>query len=103
VQWGRAVWKELRHFQASAIVRSVSRVEITSLKEDGAHFFAFELLPAHNSSSNVHEPPVAGFAIRSAESIPISAVIVTPTADGEEAEVVDLRDPGSSYVAPIGD
>jgi hypothetical protein len=83
--------------------RLAKRLPTDSWQEEGAHFFAFELLPADGSSPNGHEPPVAVFAMRSSEPVPISAVIVTPTADGEQAEVVDLRDPGSSYVAPIGD
>ncbi len=34
------------------------------------------------------------------ESDPVSAVVVTPRPDGEDAEVRDLRTPDSSYVAP---
>ena len=53
------------------------------------------------ATPNGHEPPVAVFAMRSPEPLPISAVIVTPSADGQEAEVVDLRQPDSGYVAPL--
>jgi hypothetical protein len=31
----------------------------------------------------------------------VSAVTVVPTANGTHAEISDLREPGSSYVAPI--
>jgi hypothetical protein len=46
---------------------------------------------------------VVVFAMQPPEPRPISAVIVTPSATGEEAEVVDLRDPGSGYITPIVD
>ncbi|HJZ49524.1 MAG TPA: hypothetical protein VKE41_20240 [Roseiflexaceae bacterium] len=92
--------KESQEFQAIQN-RLATSLPTDWWQEDDAHFFAFELLPADESSSNGHEPPVAVFAMRSPEPAPISAVMVTPSADGEEAEVVDLRDPGSRYVAPI--
>jgi hypothetical protein len=35
------------------------------------------------------------------ETTPVSVAIVTPRPDGEEAEVVNLRDPGSAYIVPV--
>ncbi len=67
-----------------------------SWQEDDAHFFAFQLLPADGSSPNGHEPPVAVFAMRPPDAVPISAVVVTPHPDGEDADVMDLRQPDSS-------
>jgi len=72
-----------------------------SWQEDDAHFFVFQLLPADGSPSNGHEPPVAVFAMHPEEPAPVSAVVVTPRPNGEEAEVMDLRQPDSSYVVPF--
>ena len=69
-------------------------------QEGDAHFFAFELLPADGSPPNGHEPPVAVFAMRPPEPMPISAVIVTPHSDGEDADVTDLRQLNSSSIVP---
>jgi hypothetical protein len=90
--------KESQEFQAIQS-RLAQSLPTDSWQEDDAHFFAFQLLPADESSPNSHEPPVAVFAMRLPEPVPISAVIVTPSADGQEAEVVDLRQPDSGYVA----
>jgi hypothetical protein len=34
---------------------------------------------------------------------PISAVVVTPSADGAHAEIRNVRDPASGYTAPMLD
>jgi hypothetical protein len=92
--------KESQEFQAIQ-GRLATPLPTDSWQEDDAHFFVFQLLPADGSSPNGHEPPVAVFAMRLPDPIPISAVVVTPHPDGEDADVMDLRQPGSSYVAPL--
>ena len=62
------------------------------------HFYVFPL--RSTGVEAVGEPPVAVFVMHPEEATPISAVVVTPRPDGEEAEVRDLRAPDSSYVAP---
>lgn len=47
------------------------------------------------------EAPVVVFAMHPGTVKPISAVVVTPDPDGEEAEVVDLRHPEAAYRAPL--
>jgi hypothetical protein len=92
--------KESQEFQAiqGRLVRSLPT---DSWHEDGAHFFVFQLLPTDGSPSNGHEPPVAVFAMRPPEPMPISAVIVTPGINGEEPEITNLRQPDSIYGAPF--
>ena len=75
--------------------RLIQSLPAESWQEDDAHFFAFPLLPADGSAPNGHEPPVAVFAMRPPKHEPISAVVVTPHPDGEEADISDLRQPGS--------
>jgi len=72
-----------------------------SWQEDDAHLFAFQLLLADGSSPNGYESPVAVFAMRPPDRVPISAVVITPHPDGEDAEVADLRQPDSPYVASL--
>ncbi len=68
------------------------------------HFFVFELAAANSGALSSLDPAVVVFAMHPAESAPISAVVVTPSANGEEAEVLDLRHPDSVYSAPmVGD
>jgi hypothetical protein len=94
--------KESQEFQV-ILNQLATSLPTDSWQEDDAHFFVFQLLSADASSSNSYEPPVAVFAMRPPNLIPISAVIVTPNANGQEAEVVDLRQLDSGYVAPIFD
>ena len=49
------------------------------------------------------EPPVAVFTMRPEESAPVSAVVVMPSANGEEPTVLDLRQPEHVYTVPVGD
>lgn len=81
--------------------RLVAPLPTDSWQEDDAYFFAFQLLPTDGPSPNGHEPPLAVFAMRPPEHAPISAVVVTPRSGGEDAEVVDLRQPDSAYVAAL--
>jgi len=70
---------------------------IDSWQEDGLHFFVFELRAAEGAA----EPPMAVFTMHPAEAAPVSVVVVTPSPDGEKAEVLDLRQPASAYSAPL--
>ena len=79
---------------------------IDSWQEDGLHFFVFQLAPVQRAL-NGHgydaepEPPLAVFAMQPGSSSPVSAVVVTPLPGSAEAEIRDLREPESFYVAPI--
>lgn len=43
---------------------------------------------------------MAVFAMHPEQETPVSVIVVTPGADGKEAEVTDLLRPDSSYKAP---
>jgi hypothetical protein len=77
---------------------------VDSWQEDGLHFFVFQLNPA-DGSMNGHtpatEPPVAVFVMHPDEREPVSAVVVTPLPNGQEAEIHDLRTPDTVYQAPM--
>jgi hypothetical protein len=68
--------------------------------DDGFHFFTFVLTP----SPDVEEGEGGGlavFAMHDGMPQPVSAVTVIPTADGDAAEITNLREPGGSYIAPL--
>ena len=73
-------------------------------QEEGLHFFVFALRPENGTSNGAAslpaEPPVAVFALHPEEPAPVSAVVVTPSAGGKEAQVLDLRKPENAYTAP---
>lgn len=69
-----------------------------SWNEDELHFFVFRL---ESDNREATEPPMAVFAATSSPRELVSAVIVNPSADDETAEVVDIREPGMSYSAPL--
>ncbi len=73
-------------------------------QEEGLHFFVFQLLPLeamdNEDSRSTAEPPMAVFAMHPEVPTPVSAVVVTPSTTGEEAQVIDLRRPESAYTAP---
>jgi hypothetical protein len=77
---------------------------VDSWQEDGLHFFVFQLKPA-NGAMNGHstdiDPPVAVFVMHADQEEPISAIVVTPLADGSDAEIRDLRTPDMVYEAPM--
>ena len=70
-------------------------------RQEGFHFFVFELRVAVGADAVLPEPPLAVFAMHPEVKEPVSAVVVTPGRDGAEAEIRDLREPGSGYTAPI--
>lgn len=62
--------------------------------EDGLHFFVFRLRTASAAESTPDaegEAPVAVFVMHPASPAPFSAVTVTPSPDGTEPEIHDLR------------
>ena len=74
---------------------------IDSWQEEGLHFFVFALKPPDaggGESDPIRRSPCSRCTRRSPRRI--SVVVVTPSADGAEAEVVDLRQPDSAYTAP---
>jgi len=89
---------------ASIHARLVSDHYSDSWQEDGFHFFVFPL-SAVNGPWNGHvaspEPPVAVFVMHADQQEPVSAVVVTPLPDGQEAEIQDLRTPDTVYQAPM--
>jgi hypothetical protein len=80
--------------------RRASPRVVDSWQEDGLHFFVFELPPLDSTEANPHEPPVAVFTMHPDESLPLSVVVVTSSANGEEAEIMNLRDPDGVYTMP---
>ena len=74
---------------------------IDSWQEEGLHFFVFELKSTNGATVHPSDLPVAVFTMHPAEVAPVSVVVVTPSPDGAEAEVVDLRQPDSAYTAPL--
>ncbi len=72
-------------------------------QQEGFHFFVFVLRAAEGTDGVLPEPPVAVFAMHPEMPEPVSAVVVTPSSDGAEAEIRDVREPDSAYTAPISD
>lgn len=66
---------------------------------DCEHYFVFELRPATEATAT--ETPFALFTMRWEDDGPVAALVITPDASGEQAEVVDLRQPGSVYTMPV--
>ena len=89
----------------AAVARRVTSARLLdSWQEDGLHFFVFPLAPvaaAANGHEAGAEPPLAVFAMHPESSGPVSAVLVTPLPGGAEAEIRDLREPETLYVAPV--
>ena len=73
---------------------------VDSWREDQLHFFVFALRPEGNAPATP-EPPLAVFAMQRESTEPISAVVVTASPDGVQAEVRDLRAPDTVYTMPI--
>jgi hypothetical protein len=73
---------------------------IDSWQEDQVHFFVFALRPEENAPATP-EAPVAVFAMHAESAEPLSAVVVTPSVDGVQAEVRSLREPDNVYTMPF--
>ncbi len=88
--------KESEEYQG--LSRQVTRPEpVDSWQEDNLHFFVFHLEVA-SKVDTTSVGPVAVFAMHPAERAPVSAVVVTPGVNGEEAEVLDVRRPENAYM-----
>ena len=81
--------------------RVADQHHLDSWQEDDVHFFVFLLHPEAGAGADPANPPVAVFAMHPAYREPVSAVVVTPRSGGAEAEIQDLRVPGSVYTAPV--
>ena len=73
---------------------------VDSWQEDQVHFFVFALRPEENAPATP-EAPVAVFAMHAECTEPLSAVVVTPSLDGVQAEVRSLREPATVYTMPL--
>ena len=61
----------------------------------------FVLRLADETQLLLQEPPVVVFAMHPELTDPASAVVVTPSKSGAEAEIRDVLEPDSSYTAPL--
>jgi hypothetical protein len=73
---------------------------VDSWQEDQVHFFVFALRPEDNALATP-EPPLAVFAMLRESTEPVSAVVVTASPDGVQAEVRSLREPDTVYTMPL--
>ena len=73
---------------------------VDSWQEDQVHFFVFALRPEDNAPATP-EPPLAVFAMQRGSTEPVSAVVVTASPDGVQAEVRSLREPDTVYTMPL--
>jgi hypothetical protein len=73
---------------------------VDSWQENQVHFFVFALRPEENTPA-MSETPLAVFAMHAESTEPVSAVVVTPSPDGMQAEVRSLREPDSVYTMPL--
>ena len=73
---------------------------VDSWQEDQFHFFVFALRLEENAPATP-EPPLAVFAMQWESTEPVSAVVVTASSDGVQAEVRSLREPGTVYLMPL--
>ena len=69
-------------------------------RQEGFHFFVFDLHPVPADGTPA-EGPVAVFAMHSEATEPVSAVVVTPSAESGAAEIANLLQPESTYTAPL--
>ena len=73
---------------------------VDSWQEDEFHFFVFALRPGYSPPATF-EAPLAVFAMHAESTEPLSAVVVTPSPDGVQAEVRNLREPDTVYTMPL--
>jgi hypothetical protein len=73
---------------------------VDSWLDEGFHFFVFQL-DSEKSGARPQDIALAVFAMHPDQKRPVSAVTVVPTEDGLHARITDVRNPKSSYVAPL--
>lgn len=73
---------------------------LDSWLDDGFHFFVFQLKNS-GASAGSGAAALAVFAMHPDQREPVSAVTVVPTETGRHARITDVRDPTSSYEAPL--
>jgi len=64
------------------------------------HYFLFELRPPEDAPATTGVP-FALFSMAWEYDGPAMALVITPDASGEQAEVVDLRRPDGVYTMPV--
>jgi len=95
-----ADFKLLAPLKHSAEYRAIRR-RVAELKPldawqlDGLHYFVFALKRPEDAPADAADP-VALF-IMGAEPSPVSALVITPRPEGEQADVQDLRNPGKPF------
>jgi hypothetical protein len=82
--------------------RMASETPLDTWQEDGAHFFVFELEPDDDLEFTPLEPAVAVFVMTTGSDELVSAVSVTPSPDGSEARIDDLRRSESGWLGMLG-
>jgi hypothetical protein len=92
----------LVHLKKSPEYQVLSPYVVTShvndaWQEDGLQFFSFEL----RAVEGIAEPPTAVFAMQPEETVPFSVVVVIPSPDGREPEVLDLQQFERAYSTPL--
>jgi hypothetical protein len=70
---------------------------IDAWQEEGWHYFLFQLLPENGQPASEATAPVVLFTMVGGDSAPLSALIITPSPSGGQAEVTNLSQPGSTY------
>lgn len=66
------------------------------------HYFVFQLRPQEEAPADA-DSSFALFTMRWEDNEPVSAVVITPSPSGNQAEVVNLRDPaGAVQTVPLG-
>ena len=92
--------KRSKHYRAIR-TRVADLQPADAWQQEGFHFFVFVLRVADDTQLLLPEPPVAVFAMHPEMTEPVSAVVVTPSSNGAEAEIRDVLEPDSAYTAPI--
>ena len=69
---------------------------IDAWQDEGLHYFVFQLKPPADAAEGAL-PPIAVFTMHPELPRPVSGVIVAPTADGQDAQITNLRYPDNPY------